>query len=210
MSFLISFSDVSLAFGDQKILTNASLQIVDRERVCLIGRNGAGKSSTLKLVTGELEPDEGRIDRPSHVRISKLEQGLDEGTQRQVRDVVGDGMAAQAQRIAQYEALSGAVPLGIDANNAHVQPTGAYHYHGVPTGLLRDLGASPRAGVMLLRGAKARAALASRDYVTPDDIKALFVAALRHRVMLDPAEELEGATADSVLARILESVEVPR
>jgi len=106
MSFLISFSDVYLAFGDQKILTSANLQIVDRERVCLIGRNGAGKSSTLKLVTGELEPDEGRIDRPSHVRISKLQQGLDDGSERSVRDVVGGGMAAQAERIARFEALS--------------------------------------------------------------------------------------------------------
>ncbi len=43
----------------------------------------------------------------------------------------------------QYEALSGAVTLGIDANNAHVQPTGAYHYHGLPTGLLSDLSLSP-------------------------------------------------------------------
>ncbi|MDH3418203.1 MAG: ATP-binding cassette domain-containing protein [Gammaproteobacteria bacterium] len=106
MSFLIAFSDVCLAFGDQKILTNANLQIVDRERVCLIGRNGAGKSSTLKLVTGELEPDEGRIERPSHVRISKLHQGLDDGSDRLVRDVVGDGMAAQGERIARFEALS--------------------------------------------------------------------------------------------------------
>lgn len=40
----------------------------------------------------------------------------------------------------QYEALSGAVPLGIDANHAHVQPTGAYHYHGLPSGLLKELG----------------------------------------------------------------------
>ncbi|QDT15459.1 YHYH protein [Alienimonas californiensis] len=40
----------------------------------------------------------------------------------------------------QYEALSGAVPLGLDANHAHVQPTGAYHYHGLPTGLLENLG----------------------------------------------------------------------
>ncbi len=72
------------------------------------------------------------------------------------------------------------------------------------------LGASPRAGVMLLRAAKARAALEARDYVTPDDLKALFVAGLRHRVILDPAEEIEGASADAVLARILESVEVPR
>ena len=72
------------------------------------------------------------------------------------------------------------------------------------------LGASPRAGVMLLRASKARAALQARDYVTPDDVKALFLPALRHRVMLDPAEELEGATADGVLGRILSSVEVPR
>ncbi len=106
MSFLVSFSDVDLAFGDQKILTSANLQIVDRERVCLIGRNGAGKSSTLKLVTGELEPDEGRIDRPSHVRISKLDQGLEDSSDRRVRDVVADGMAAQAERIARYERLS--------------------------------------------------------------------------------------------------------
>jgi MoxR-like ATPase len=72
------------------------------------------------------------------------------------------------------------------------------------------LGASPRAGVMLLRAAKARAALEGRDFVLPDDVKALAPAALRHRVVLDPAEEIEGGTTDHVLARILESVEVPR
>lgn len=107
MSFLVSFSDVYLTFGDQKILVSANLQIVDQERVCLIGRNGAGKSSTLKLVTGELEPDEGKIERPSHVRIAKLDQRLEEGSDRPVRKVVGDGMAAQAERIARFETVSG-------------------------------------------------------------------------------------------------------
>jgi MoxR-like ATPase len=72
------------------------------------------------------------------------------------------------------------------------------------------LGASPRAGVMLLRAAKARAALAGRDYLTPDDVKEVFLPALRHRVLLDPAEEIEGVRADDVLRRILDSVEVPR
>jgi MoxR-like ATPase len=72
------------------------------------------------------------------------------------------------------------------------------------------LGASPRAGVMLLRGAKAHAALRGRDYVTPDDIKLLFLPALRHRILLDPAEEIEGALADEILTGILERVEVPR
>ena len=72
------------------------------------------------------------------------------------------------------------------------------------------LGASPRAGVMLLRAAKARAALSGRDYVTPDDVKGAFVPALRHRVALDPAEEIEGVRSEDVLRRILDSVEVPR
>jgi MoxR-like ATPase len=72
------------------------------------------------------------------------------------------------------------------------------------------LGASPRAGVMLLRAAKARAALEGRGYVTPDDLKAVFLPALRHRVALDPAEEIEGGTPDDVLLRILDSHEVPR
>jgi MoxR-like ATPase len=72
------------------------------------------------------------------------------------------------------------------------------------------LGASPRAGVMLLRACKAQAALAGRDYITPDDIKGCFLPALRHRVALDPAEELTGATTDEVLGRILESEKVPR
>jgi len=72
------------------------------------------------------------------------------------------------------------------------------------------LGASPRAGVMLLRAAKARAALEGLEYVTPDHIKEVFVPALRHRVVLDPAEELEGVRADAVLEQILDSVEVPR
>ena len=72
------------------------------------------------------------------------------------------------------------------------------------------LGASPRAGVMVLRAAKALACLAARDYITPDDIKRVFVPALRHRVLLDPAEEIEGVSSDEVLERILDSVEVPR
>jgi MoxR-like ATPase len=72
------------------------------------------------------------------------------------------------------------------------------------------LGGSPRAGVMILAAAKARALLQGRAYVLPDDLKAVFVPALRHRVILDPAEEIEGGTSDDALTRILDRVEVPR
>ena len=72
------------------------------------------------------------------------------------------------------------------------------------------LGASPRAAVHLLRAAKASAALSGRDFVTPDDVKALSAPCLRHRVVLKPEAEIEGLDADGVVARVLARVEVPR
>ncbi|AXB47186.1 AAA family ATPase [Amycolatopsis albispora] len=72
------------------------------------------------------------------------------------------------------------------------------------------LGVSPRGATALLAAARAWAWLAGRDYVTPDDVKALARPALRHRLGLRPEAELEGATADGVLERVLASVPVPR
>jgi MoxR-like ATPase len=73
-----------------------------------------------------------------------------------------------------------------------------------------ELGASPRGGTALLITAKAWAWLAGRDYVTPDDIKAVARATLRHRVRLRPEAELEGVTADAVLDSVLATVPTPR
>jgi len=71
------------------------------------------------------------------------------------------------------------------------------------------LGASPRAGVSLLKAARAAALLDGRDYVIPDDVKALAPAVLRHRVSVAPELELEGVTADAALKAILDKTEVP-
>ncbi|MGH2811726.1 MAG: AAA family ATPase, partial [Actinomycetota bacterium] len=72
------------------------------------------------------------------------------------------------------------------------------------------LGVSPRGAAMLLHASKAWAWLSNRDFVTPDDVKALVKPAWRHRVVLRPEIELEGATEDSVLDAIVERVQVPR
>jgi len=72
------------------------------------------------------------------------------------------------------------------------------------------LGASPRAGVGLLSAARARAALLGAEWVSPEDVKAMAAPALRHRFLLRPEAELEGATPDDLVAELLESVEVPR
>jgi len=72
------------------------------------------------------------------------------------------------------------------------------------------LGVSPRGATALLHAAKAWAWLAGRDYVTPDEVKAVVKPALRHRILLRPELELEGATTDGVLDGILAAVPVPR
>jgi MoxR-like ATPase len=72
------------------------------------------------------------------------------------------------------------------------------------------LGVSPRGATALLAATRAWAWLAGRDYATPDDVKSLARPALRHRLDLRPEAELEGATADGVLDRVLASVPVPR
>jgi len=72
------------------------------------------------------------------------------------------------------------------------------------------LGISPRGSTMLLKAAKAWAWLTGRDFVTPDDVKAMAMPALRHRVQVRPDVELEGGDADSVLRGILAAVPVPR
>jgi len=71
-------------------------------------------------------------------------------------------------------------------------------------------GASPRAAVLLAGAARARAALEGRDYVVPDDVKALATGVLRHRLLLSPAAEIEGKQVEALVAQLVEQTEAPR
>lgn len=72
------------------------------------------------------------------------------------------------------------------------------------------LGASPRASLALLTASKGFAAIAGRDFVTPEDIKKSAVAILRHRIIVSPEREMEGLGAEEIIHQILESIEIPR
>lgn len=72
------------------------------------------------------------------------------------------------------------------------------------------LGASPRASLAMINGAKAIAAMAGRDFVTPDDIIKVATPVLSHRIMLSPEKEMEGLTAADIVAQIIKKIEVPR
>ena len=99
---LLRFDDVSLEFGDQLILRDAGLSIEAGERVCLIGRNGAGKSTTFKLISGMLEPDRGEIIARQDLIVSQLEQTLPEAMDLPVTDVIRSGLTQIESLLEEY------------------------------------------------------------------------------------------------------------
>ena len=88
---LVSVDRVSIAFGHTPLLDGAVLQIEPRERVAVIGRNGTGKSTLLKIISGELPPDEGSVWRQPALRVARLEQDVPLSADRSVFDVVAAG-----------------------------------------------------------------------------------------------------------------------
>jgi ATP-binding cassette subfamily F protein uup len=99
---LLSLDSVSLAFGHLPLFEGASLRIEAGERVCLIGRNGAGKSSLLKVVSGEIAPDGGTIWRAPGLRTSRLDQDVPGAADRTVFDEVASGLGELADLVTAY------------------------------------------------------------------------------------------------------------
>ena len=75
----IRLRNIGLAFGPDKLLDNAELVIDSGDRIAILGRNGQGKSTLLKVIDGEIEPDEGEIVRSDGVRIARLQQEVPSG-----------------------------------------------------------------------------------------------------------------------------------
>ncbi len=104
--FLVRFKEVSLEFGDHPLLVNADFSIDENERVCLIGRNGAGKSSMLKLITGQYQPDGGELEHRQDIRIRELRQELENESELTVREAITEGLSEIRTLIEDYHRLS--------------------------------------------------------------------------------------------------------
>ena len=88
---LVSLDRISIAFGHLPLLDQVGLQIEPRERVSVIGRNGTGKSTLLKIISGEIAADAGTVWRQPSLRIARLEQDIPLSAHRSVFDVVAEG-----------------------------------------------------------------------------------------------------------------------
>ena len=123
---LVSLTRASVAFGHLPLLDEANLQIEAGERVAVIGRNGSGKSTLLRLISGELEPDAGEIWRQPGLRIARLEQDVPLVTDRQVFDVVAEGLGELSALASAYHRAAVAVaheatPERLEALGDHQQ-----------------------------------------------------------------------------------------
>jgi ATP-binding cassette subfamily F protein uup len=89
---LVTLDQISMAFGHLPVLTAAGLQIEDKERIAVVGRNGTGKSTLLQIVSGELVPDSGTIWRQPGLRIARLSQDVPLSDPRSIFEVVAEGV----------------------------------------------------------------------------------------------------------------------
>ena len=103
---LIRIQDLSLSFGIAPILDHAELALEAGERVCLVGRNGSGKSSLLKVINGEIQPDAGRIVHSGKVVVSRLPQEVPHDLSGSVHDVVAAGVGELSGLIAEHHKIA--------------------------------------------------------------------------------------------------------
>ncbi len=99
---LIKFDDVSLAFGHVALLDKVALQIDPGERVCLVGRNGTGKSTLMQVLRGAVSPDDGSVWRQQNIRIAWLAQEVPADQTQSVFDVITAGLEGVGALLAEY------------------------------------------------------------------------------------------------------------
>lgn len=114
---LIRLTDVQLSFGTPPIFDNINLGVKRGERVCILGRNGEGKSTLLKVLSGEQKIDDGELWFMPGARIVRLQQEVPQGLDGSVFDVVADGLGKLGELVAEYHHLSEAVVGNPDEKN---------------------------------------------------------------------------------------------
>lgn len=171
---LLRFDKVRLEFGEQIILRDADFAIEPGERICLIGRNGAGKSTTLKLIMGEMEPDHGEIIHRSDLVVSQLRQMLPEAMDLPVRDAVRSGLTEIVQLLKDYEQKSqlNLDPHGLrelEALHSRIDAHDGWHIEQRVATIMSDLNLPADKKINTLSGGwRRRVALATALVQKPD------------------------------------------
>jgi ATP-binding cassette subfamily F protein uup len=179
---LLALQDVTLAFGGPPLLDAASLAVDRGDRVCLLGRNGAGKSTVLKLLDGTQPPDAGAVVRTAGVTVARLEQDVPAGVGGTVFDVVAEGLGETGRLLARYQhagqqvaALGGAAGHDaalreLDRLHHALDAAGAWQARTRVDAALQHLGLDPELPFAQASGGRKRQALLARALVRDPDV----------------------------------------
>jgi ABC transport system ATP-binding/permease protein len=169
MPALISAKDLNLQFGLQKVLNDSTMAVDDGEKLALVGRNGAGKSSLMKIIVGLERPDSGIVSRRQDLRIGYLSQEFTLDEDATVRENIRNGAAELLAMVDRYE--SGEVKGAQEAELLEkIQASGAWEVESRIDTLLNELHCPPADAVVrpLSGGEKRRVALARALVAQPE------------------------------------------
>ena len=134
----IWINDVSLSFGGPLLLDGASIQIEEGERIGLLGRNGSGKSTLMKLINGDIDPDNGSIMKNSSLKVAMLPQEVPDDLPGTVYDVVASGGREHMDLLGEYHNLTARISQQVSEQGMirkleqvqhRLETSGAWHYH---------------------------------------------------------------------------------
>ena len=120
---LLTLKDVSLAYGDLSLLEKVNFNISPGERICLVGRNGTGKSTLFRVISDIVQPDEGDVWRQDTLKISYLEQEVPADTSQTIYEVVSAGLGHIGQILIEYHNLAQAMDQATDQAIDHTIDT---------------------------------------------------------------------------------------
>lgn len=175
---LVSLQDVSVAFGGPPVLNHADFAIVRGERVCLLGRNGAGKSTFMKVLDGTQTPDSGAVVKLGGVTMARLDQEMPLTLTGTVFEVVAAGLGERGRLLTDYHAASLRVSVDhsegalreLDRLHRALDSADAWQLHIRVETVLEHLALDPEARIEHASGGRTRQALLARALVCEPDL----------------------------------------
>jgi ATP-binding cassette subfamily F protein uup len=175
---LLALRSVSIAFGGPAVLDRADLGIERGERVCLLGRNGAGKTTVMKLLDRSIAPDDGEVVWQTGITVTRLAQEIPDDVAGTTFDVVAEGLGPAGGLLSRYHAASHRV--AVEQSDAALRELGRLHHELDVAGawelqtrvdtVLQHLGLDPDAQFAAASGGRKRQTLLARALVRQPDV----------------------------------------
>jgi ATP-binding cassette subfamily F protein uup len=168
---LVSLHRIRIAFGGPALLEDVSLDIQKGQRICFLGRNGAGKSTFMKIIAGEIAPDAGEIITEPGVKIAYLPQDVPEDLSGTVFDIVAPGAGESGEKLAQVQNSSAhADPAILHELHHYLDQHNGWRVQTVIERVLEDVGLDGSADFRSLSGGMRRRTLLARALVREPDL----------------------------------------